>query len=91
MSFGWRLVRIGAIGGILAYLFDLSRKAGLAKGEPEPPGMLVAIGIVSFLFFIRAVLSETTMGTDADRQKDFLWGLTAGGVATILIRLLGVS
>ena len=91
MSRGWRFVRIGAIGGVLTYLFHLSRQAGLARGQPEPPGMLWAVGVLTFLFFIRAVLSETTMGTEADRQKDFLWGLAAGGVTTITIRLLGLS
>jgi len=88
VSLRGRLLRIGGIGGVLTYLFHLSRQAGLARGQVEPPGMLWAIGVVSVLFFIRALLSETTMGTDADRQKDFLWGLTVGGVATILIRLV---
>ena len=91
MSRAWRFVRIGAIGGVLTYLFHLSRQAGLARGQPEPPGILVALGVLTLLFFIRAVLSETTMGTDADRQKDFLWGLVAGGVTTIAIRLIGWS
>jgi hypothetical protein len=88
VSFRGRLVRIGGIGGVLTYLFHLSRQAGLARGQVEPPGLLVAVGVLSVLFFIRALLSETTLGTDADRQKDFLWGLTVGGVATILIRLV---
>ncbi len=90
MSLGWRLLRIGGIGGALVYLFHLSRQAGLARGHTEPPGMLVAIGVLTFFFFIRAVLSETTIGTGADRQKDFLWGLVAGCIATIALWLFGI-
>ena len=90
MSLGWRLLRISGIGGALIYLFHLSRQAGIARNQTEPPGMLWAIGVLTFLFFIRAVLSETTMGSDADRQKDFLWGLVVGCTSTIVMRLLGV-
>lgn len=48
--------------------------------------MLAAIGVVSLLFLVRAVLAEF-QGPASDLQKDLLWGLTAGGVVTILMRL----
>ncbi|MBI5503999.1 MAG: hypothetical protein HY899_04310 [Deltaproteobacteria bacterium] len=81
-----RLVRIGAICTGITWLFRLSHEAGVARGNEEVPGLLAAIGVVSLLFFIRALLAEF-QGPASDLQKDLLWGLTAGGVLTILIRL----
>lgn len=85
MSF-LRLVRIGGICTGIAYLFRLSHEAGIARGNEEVPGMLAAIGVVSLLFLVRAILAEF-QGPASDLQKDLLWGLTAGGVITILMRL----
>jgi hypothetical protein len=85
-----RVVRVTAIAAALAYGFHLSREASIARGNEDVPGMLVAIGILSGLFFIRAIISEMT--PDANRSvfsKDVLWGLSAGGAATIVLRLLG--
>ena len=71
----------------LSYLFHLSHRAGIERGNEELPGMLVAIGVLSLLFFVRALVTETTQAGGSTFQRDFLWGLTAGGVITILWRL----
>ena len=81
-----RTVRIAGIGTVIIWLFRLSHQAGLARGNEEVPGLLAAIGVVSLLFFVRALLAEF-QGPASDLQKDLLWGLTAGGVVTILMRL----
>jgi hypothetical protein len=86
-----RLIRITIIGSVLAYGFQLSRQAGLDRGNEELPGMLWAIGALSFLFFVRAFVTENTESTVSSLQKDLLWGLSAGGVLTILWRLLPIS
>jgi|GEM_PF-1743483 len=85
MSF-LRSLRIGGICAAVIYAFRRSHEAGIARGNEEVPGMLAAIGVVSLLFFIRALLAEF-QGPASDVQKDLLWGLTAGGVLTILMRL----
>jgi hypothetical protein len=81
-----RILRIGGVAAGLAYLFHLSRQAGLQRGNEELPGMLWAIGVLSLLFFIRALLTETTQPDGSVVQRDVLWGLTAGGIVTILLR-----
>lgn len=48
--------------------------------------MLWAIGVLSFLFLVRAILSETMPNGPRTMQRDLLWGLAAGGIATILLR-----
>ena len=82
-----RLMRIAGIAAGLAYLFHRSHQASLARGHGDVPGMLVAIGVLSFLFFVRALVMENTEATASGVQKDLLWGLSVGGVLTILMRL----
>ena len=82
-----RLARIAAIATTLAYLFHRSHEAGIARGSGDVPGMLWAIGALSFLFFVRALVTEGTESSAPNLQKDLLWGLCAGGVLTILLRL----
>ena len=85
---GIRALRIAGFAAGLAYLFNLSRTAGRRSVNQEAPGLLVAVAIVSLLFSIRALVTEKTMGPEATRQKDFLWGISIGGWGTILFRLL---
>jgi hypothetical protein len=85
---GLRALRIAGFAAGLAILFHLSRAAGRALNNEEAPGLLVAIAIVSLLFSVRAVVTEKTMGPQANRTKDFLWGISLGGWGTILYRLL---
>lgn len=85
---GLRAARIAVFSAGLAFLFSLSRRASLALNNEEAPGLLVAIAIVSGLFSIRAIVTEKTMGPEANRTKDFLWGISIGGWGTVLYRLL---
>jgi len=85
---GLRAFRIAVFAAGLALLFHLSREAGRALNNEEAPGLLVAIAVISLLFSIRAVVTEKTMGPEANRTKDSLWGLSIGGWGTILYRLL---
>jgi hypothetical protein len=85
-----RPFRIAGIGAGITYLFQLSRSAGIARGQEEPAGMLWAIGVLTVLFSVRAFVTEKTAGPEQDRQKDFLWGLAIGCSLTMLIRLIGL-
>jgi hypothetical protein len=81
-----RLLRITGFAATLVYLFNLSHQASLARGNEEVPGMLWAIGVLSFLFLVRAFVSETMPDGPGLVQRDLLWGLSAGGIVTILLR-----
>jgi hypothetical protein len=86
-----RLLRIGAVMVALPLLFDISQSVGEASGNPPLPGILVALGVLSFLFLVRAVVSEAEGAKVSTPQKDFLWGLSLGGFVTILGRVLGIT
>lgn len=83
-----RLLRITGFALALGILFRLSRQASIARGNEDLPGMLWAIGVLSFLFLIRAFLSEVMPDGPKTVQRDLLWGLSVGGFATILLRAL---
>lgn len=86
-----RLLRIGALMVALPVLFDLSQRVGEAQGNPPLPGILVALGVLSFLFLVRAAVTEAAGASVSTPQKDLLWGLGIGGVFTILGRVLGIT
>jgi len=48
---------------------------------------LFALGVLSAIFTASAIISERTRGPEASLQKDFLWGLAAGCIVTIVARL----
>ena len=81
-----RLFRIAGIAAGLAYLFDLSHRAGIARGNEEVPGVIWAIAVVTLIFLLRAVVTELATPDAHATQKDLLWGITAGGIITILLR-----
>jgi hypothetical protein len=83
-----RILRIGGVAAALAYLFHLSHEAGVQRGNEELPGMSWAIGALSLLFFVRALVTEKTQAGGPSYQRDILWGLTLGGIVTILLRSL---
>jgi hypothetical protein len=82
-----RLVRIAAIALGFAFIFLLSRQATAARGGEDLPGISWTLGVLSVIFTASAIASERTRGPEANLQKDFLWGLAAGGVLVILSRL----
>ncbi len=83
-----RLLRITALAVVLPVLFEISQRVSAARGVEPVPGISWALGVVSVLFLARAVASESSLGPEANLQKDILWGLTAGGIGTIVWRLL---
>ena len=81
-----RVLRILAVTAAMPVAFGISRRVGEASGNPRLPGFFVAIGVLSFLILVRAVLTEFSRGPEANRQKDLLWGIAAGGWLTLLLR-----
>ena len=79
-----RLLRIIAIALGFAFLFAVSRYATLERGGEDLPGISWALGVLSAIFTVSAIFSERTRGPEASLQKDFLWGLAAGGIITII-------
>ncbi len=82
-----RLLRIVAIAFAFACLFAASRYATLARGGDDLPGISWALGVLGAIFAGSAIVSERTRGPEANLQKDFLWGLAAGTLITIIARL----
>jgi len=81
-----RLLRISGFAAALVFLFNISHQASIARGNEEAPGLLWAIGVLSFLFLVRAFLSEAMPDGPRTAQRDLLWGLSAGGIITIVLR-----
>ena len=83
-----RLVRIALFAAALPLLFSLSQAIAEARGQSPLPGTSLALGALSLLFLVRAAVTEWSRGPEANLQKDLLWGVAAGGLATILLRFL---
>ena len=83
---GLRLLRIAAIAIALPFLFHLSVRVAEASGGEAIPGREWAVGALSLLFLLRALVTEYSQGPEANLQKDLQWGLAAGGGLTILSR-----
>jgi hypothetical protein len=81
-----RFLRIIAIALGFAFLFALSRYATLERGGEDLPGISWALAVLSAIFTVSAIISERSRGPEANLQKDFLWGLAAGGIITIISR-----
>ncbi|MBP1689160.1 MAG: hypothetical protein H6Q33_5303 [Deltaproteobacteria bacterium] len=82
-----RTIRIVAIALGFACLFALSRYATLIRGGEDLPGISWALGVLCMIFTASAAVSERMRGPEANIAKDVLWGLAAGGIITILVRL----
>jgi len=78
-----RIGRIAAIAAALAYLFVLSQRITVAREGATPPGVGMALGAISVLFMVRAVVTERSPGPARDWEKDLLWGLAAGGLCSV--------
>jgi hypothetical protein len=81
-----RALRIGALALALPLLFALSQRVSAARGQEPVPGISWALGALSVLFLVRALVTERMRGAEANRQKDLLWGVGAGCIITILSR-----
>jgi hypothetical protein len=83
-----RTVRIVGIATLIAVLFRLSQRVGAAWGNEEVGGYSVALGVVSLLFFVRAVVTEYTGKDVPAARKDILWGLSLGAFVSMVARLM---
>jgi hypothetical protein len=83
-----RPLRITVIALGLLCLFTVSQQVSAARGNEPVPGLSWALGALSGLFLVRALVTERTQGAEESLQKDLLWGLAAGGFLTILVRAL---
>jgi len=83
-----RAVRITAIAVVLAALFSLSQQIGAARGNEPVPGIGWALGVLSAIFLVRAVITERTQGPEMTLQKDLLWGVGLGGLLAVVSRIL---
>ena len=82
-----RIVRIIAITLGFVFIFSLSHQATLARGGEDLPGFNWALGVLTVIFSASAIFSERTRGSDMNLQKDFMWGMSAGGLITLIVRL----
>jgi len=82
-----RAARIGVIAAVVPVLVQVSQRITEARGQQPPPGISYALGVVSLLFFLRALATESSAGPEANLQKDLLWGLAAGAALAIVARL----
>ena len=81
-----RLLRVGGIAVGFLYIFMLSRRATLARGGEDLPGISIALGLLSLIFFAGAIAAERVRGADVRLQTDLLLGLGTGCVLAILWR-----
>ena len=81
-----RILRAAAVAIVVPVLFVASQRATLARGGEPLPGISVALGVVSVIFIVSALMSERLRGSEANLQNDMLWGLGVGGILTILSR-----
>jgi hypothetical protein len=81
-----RLLRSGAIALGFLYIFILSRRATLARGGEDLPGISVALALLSLIFYAGAIAAKRVRGADARLQTDLLLGLGSGCILAILWR-----
>jgi len=83
-----RFLRITLIAFVLPVLFATSQRISEARGNEPVPGLSYAVGVLAVLFLVRAFVTEHMRGPEANLQKDLLWGLAAGAIATIISRFM---
>jgi hypothetical protein len=83
-----RALRITVIAIVLPLLFTISQRVSAARGNEPVPGISWALGVVSGLFLVRAIVTERTLAGEESLHKDLLWGVAAGGCLTIVTRWL---
>ena len=82
-----RALRIAAVTAVLPLLFAVSQRVSEARGQETVPGINWALGVLSVIFVVRAAVTERFRGSEANLQKDLLWGVAVGSIATIISRL----
>lgn len=86
-----RLLRIGGIAVAFATLFTLSQAVTAAQAGSNVPGTRWAVGVLTLLFLVRAIVTEWSRGPEENLQKDILWGLAGGGIGGILATTLALG
>jgi Na+/H+-translocating membrane pyrophosphatase len=84
-----RAVRIVGTATVLAALARLSQQLSEAWGQGTVEGYSVALGVVSLLFLVRALVSEFASDRVSIVQRDILWGLSLGAAISMVARLSG--
>jgi hypothetical protein len=85
----FRLLRILGIAAAFFVAFNASQAATAARNAGETtPGIGIAIAVLSVFFLIGALANEATQGPEMNGRKDLLWGLSSGGFAITLARLV---
>jgi amino acid transporter len=87
MSTALRILRIAGIALAFVVVFTISQRATLARTGETVPGIGWALGALSVFFLVGAFATESTQGPEADVRKDLLWGLGAGGLLSIAVRI----
>lgn len=84
-----RLLRIVGIAVAFFVAFNVSQAATAARNAGETvPGIGIAIAALSLFFLIGAIVTEQTQGEELDARKDLLWGLSSGGIAIVVTRMV---
>ena len=83
-----RTVRIVGTATLIAFLFRLSQDISASYGHENVEGYSVALGVVSLLFFVRAMATEYAGNNVHAVQKDILWGLSCGAFVSMLTHLM---
>jgi len=81
---GVRLLRIAGVAAAVVFLFVQSQRITLAREGGSAPGLAAALGVVSLLFLVRAVVTERARGPESSLEKDILWGLGCGGAGALI-------
>jgi len=81
-----RFLRVVAFIVALPVLFALSQRVSEARNNEPLPGLNWALGVLAALFLLRAAVTEWSRGPEANLQKDLLWGVGLGAIATIVSR-----
>jgi hypothetical protein len=82
-----RVLRIGRTLPAFSRVFVPSVASGERRARHEEVPACDRIGVLSFLFSLRALLAEAVHAGETNLQKDMFWGIGIGGAMTILVRL----
>ena len=82
-----RGLRIAAIAVGFFFIFNLSQHATKVRHGATVPGIGWAIGVLSLIFLVSAIVAERSQGPEDNMRKDLLWGLATGGIGIVLSRV----
>lgn len=83
-----RYVRVTATAALVVFLFVQSQRFTLAREGETVPGLAPALGAISVLLLVRALVTEKVRPPGLSFEKDVLWGLALGGIGATLALFL---